>query len=427
MKILSTILVVLLIILVLLGAGLQVFLTKGLTTTLNDTVFPAVEKTVGLSISTEHASVNLLKGSANLEGLTVRNLKGYEEPLLFVADHCAVKIELASLLKRNLIVIKEIEASGTRLFIERNKEKSINVQELSEALKPVESAKQPAKEQPAAQTPERSPIPIHIRRLIVDATVIYTDSGHDRTLPLNLRLSASDLFTVPAGNQPDSLVVLRGSLAHDEAAFSTDLNAIVEPITDPAKPSFTATGSILDIDADLLNEVLSKNDMKSGPFSIKPSIQCKSGQLEGSVLNLTLTDLEIYGAQLGDTTLPLKLAGTLQNPRIDIAAAINVLVSEQAVTIGRAIGLKELGIRSDASGGDALLQGLTNSVEEIAESPELQKLIKQVAPGKTTTSNPPLKKTLSNVLFEQLEKNVNEVEKSDADALKGLFNTLLGD
>ena len=70
-------------------------------------------------------------------------------------------------------------------------------------------------------------------------------------------------------------------------------------------------------------------------------------------------------------------------------------------------------------------------MSEIAESPALQELIQQIAPGaqstNTTTTNPPISKTLSDVLFEQLEKNVKEVETNDTDSLKGLINSLFGD
>ncbi len=431
MKTLRIIFLVLLVIVALLGFGLQTFLNKGLTAALNQTVFPAVQSMYGLELSIENASVNLLKGSAELQGFAVRNLKGYEEPTLLTFDQCRLDIEMMSLLKRDPIIIKLAEAKGATLTIERNKEKKYNVKELADALKPVESAKDPSKpkpeSEPAPAKEKAKSIPVHIRRIAMDATVIYADSKRDRKFPLNLRLTGSDLFTVPAEGQSDSLLVLRGSLADDENAFTTDLNAIVEPLVNPAKPSFNATGSVLDIDAEFLKELLDKNDMESGSFSIKPSITCEKGRLKGSYIDLILTDLKIYGAEIGDTTLPMQLGGTLKKPTVDLTAALQALFSEQSVNILKTIGLKELGISSTDTPSDMIAGGLTNSVKEIAESPELQQLIQQVLDPDATSTNPPLSKTLSDVLFEQLEKNVKEVETNDADDLKGMINSLFGD
>ena len=437
MKTLSIILTVLLVIVALLGVGLQIFLTKGLTTALNQGVFPAVKGMYGLDMSITNASVNLLKGSAVLEGFSVSNLKDYEEPELMTFDECVLELDMMSLIKRDPIIIKRAEASGASLFVERNKEKNYNVKELADALKPVESAEKPSTTkqptpQPAAEKAE--PIPVHFRQIAIDAHVIYSDTGRNRKIPLNLRLTARNLFTVPEEGQSESFIVLRGSAADDENSFVTDLNAIIEPLTNTEKPTFTATGSILDIDAEFLSDFLEDNDMESGPFSVKPSITCQEGTLDGSLVKLILNDLKIYGAEIGETTLPLPINGTLKDPTVDLTGALQALFSKQSgkiiKTLGREQLQKELGIDGSTSTNGLLMQGLTNSVKEIGESQELQNLIGQVVPGDgsdvTAKSNrPALKKALGDVLFEQLEKNVDEVDKNGANELKGLFNNLL--
>jgi len=432
MKTLSIIVSVLLVILVLLGVGLQMFLTKGLTGTLNQGVFPAVQKMYGLEMSITNASVNILKGNAQLQGFQIKNLKNYWEPNLLTFDDCVLELDMLSLLKRDPIVIKRAEVTGAVLTIERNEERKFNVKELFDALKPVESAEEPSAETgPAAE--KTDPVPIHIRRLKVDTTLLYVDSRRDRRYPLDLTLSASDLFSVPDAGQEPSLVVLRGSLKQDENSFVTDLNAIVEPLTDPASPSFNATGSILNIDAEFLHELLEKNNMGSGPFTVEPSITCDRGALEGSRIDLVLKDLMVYDAKIGTTTLPLQLEGTIQKPRINLTAALQAVFSSQSTDIIRALGKErlkeELGIDSGAEPNEMLIQGLTNSVEEIADSPELQNLIRDVTGSQSTnaaaTNRPTIKESLGNVLFEQLEKNVDEVQKEDSETLKGLFNNLL--
>jgi hypothetical protein len=452
MKTLGIILAVLLVIIGLALVGLQMFLTKGLTTTLNQGVFPAVKGMYGLEMSITNASVNLFKGDALLEGFTVRNLAGYEEPALLTFDTCRLELDLMSLIKRNPVIIDLAEAQGATLVIERNKEKKFNVKELADALKPAESTETPATQkqvtqkqadtaEPAPTTPpaepvKAPPVPVHIRRLAIDSTVKYVDSGRDKTYSLNLRLTGSDLFTVPAEDQPDSLLVLRGSLAHKEDSFVTDLNAILKPLTDPQNPTFNATGSILDIDADFLGDLLRKNKMESSTFSVKPSITCEKGMLTGSRIDLVLNELKMYGTDIGDTTLKLPLNGTLRRPSLDITGAIQSLFSEQGLNIGKTLGLRELGkqlgIGTNTTANGMVMEGLTNNVKEIAESPALQNLIQQIVPGTQSTNaavtNQSLGEAVGNVLSEQLGKNVKELEGNEAvkNTLKNLGTSLFG-
>lgn len=450
MKILGIFLTVLLVIVALLGAGLQIFLTRGLTAALNKNIFPAVKTMYGLEMSITNASVNLFNGTAELDGFTVRNLKGYEEPFLLTFDKCLLEVEMMSLFKRAPVVVKLAEAEGATLVIERNREKRFNVKELADALKPVESREPPvasAPQQPSsapqpapsAEPVKTKPVPVHIRRIAVDALVRYTDSGRNTSHDLKLRLTGSDLFTVPAEGQPSSLLVLRGSLAHEKDSFTTDLNAILEPLTDPQNPSFNATGSIIGISADLLGDLLKKNDMESSSFSVQPSITCTKGSLKGSRIDLTLNKLKIYGTDIGDTTLRLPLNGTLQKPFLDITGAIQSLFSEQGLKIGKTIGLRELkkelgkqlGVDTNGTPQEMLASGLTNNVKEISESPALQELIQQVVPGtqiNSAVTNKPLGETVGNALVEQLGKNIKELEGNEAvkDTLKSLGNSLFG-
>ncbi|MEI8207202.1 MAG: hypothetical protein WCG03_10025 [Kiritimatiellales bacterium] len=435
MKTLGIILAVLLVIVALLGVGLQMFLTKGLTTALNQGVFPAVKSMYGLEMCITNASVNLFKGTAELGGFAVRNLKGYEEPDLLTFDKCLLEVEMLSLLKRDPVVIKLAEAKGAVLVVERNKAQLFNVKELADALKPVESKKAPSSvPQPAPSAePKAKPVPVQIRRIAVDALVKYTDSGRSKTYDLNLRLTGSDLFTVPAEGQPNSLLVLRGSLSHDKNSFVTDINAILEPLTHPQSPSFNATGSILDIDAGFLGDLLKKNKMQSSSFSVKPSITCIKGKLEGSRIDLILNNLKIYGTEIGDTAIKLPLNGTLQQPTLDLTGALQSLFSEQGVKIGKAVGMRELrkqlGVDANATSREMIVGGLSNNVKDVAESPALQQLIQQVVPGEqsanTTVTNPPLGEVVGNALFEQLDKNVkgNDAVK---DSLKSLGTSLFG-
>lgn len=398
MKKSGIILLVILLIALLLGAGLQIFLTKGLATVLNQHVFPAVKERYGLEMSVTNVAVNLFRGSADLDGLVVRNLKGYEEPELLTLDRCRFDLEMRSLFKRDPIVIRLAEATGARLVVERNKEKNINVKQLFDALKREtgeEKPQEPQESEPAKKP--MKPIPIHLRRFAVDTTVTYVDSGRSNYYALNLRLTGSDIFTIPAEGQSDSLLVLRGSVMDDKNSFVTDLNAMVSPLTDPKNASFRLSGSILDIDASFLDDLLKKNKLESRSFSVKPSVISKQGVLDGSQIELVLHDLILYGKPVGDTPVKLPIKGTLQNPSMDLTGALQSLFSDQAVKIGKSIGLKELRKQ---------LSGKTDAA----------------------TTNETLGEVAGEALSEKLGGNVKELENNEAvkDSLKNLGTKLLG-
>ena len=395
MKIFHIVLIVLLVMLGLLGFGLQRFLTEGLTASLNNTVFPAIQSETGLDVSVESAAINLLTGGIEVDGLSIRNLPGYEKPVLLSAESIRLNFELRSFLKRDPIVLRSAKAQGVVLNIERNPAGKINVRELVSTFQTLEkpgvqtvaelTEDLPVEEKiPLAAVGATGQFPVHIRRLILEGTVRYADASLEREYPLDLRLSATDLFTVPAAGQPDSLLVLRGALADDPAAFETDLNAIVKPLTDPANPSFNTSGTIRRIDVALIQKLLNKNDMKCSAFSIDPSITCKQGRLPGSRVDVVLNDFELYNTALGDTSLKLPLNGTLKQPLFDYTLALQSLFSSQSINIIQTLAKKELQTHS------------TNATPD---------------------------QTLGDLLSEQLDKNM---KKDDADALKGLLNNLLG-
>ncbi len=406
MKIHHIILLILLVLVVLAGVGVQTFLSQGLTSALNQTVFPEVRSRYGLDLTIETATVQLLKGRAEVTGLTLRNLKDYEKPMLLTAETLFLQIEWRSLFTRDPIVIKRAEALGVILNIERNAKQNINLKELidkiqsaepldEQALKEMAKDLAPEERIPVVAAGAASQFPIRIRRMVVEGTALYADAALKHEYPLALRLSASDLFTVPAEDQSDSLIVLRGSHADDPESFIIDLNAIVEPLVDLNAPSFNASGSILNIHTDLLGDLLAKNDLESDAFSIKPSIASRKGFIKGSQVDLILRNLKYRGVALGETSLNLPLGGTLQEPTVDLTAALQSLFEKSSLNFLKALGMREVP-SSPASG--------TNTT----------------ATPSTTT------KTLGDVLVEQLGKHAKEVEQNKdlKDSLKTLSDSL---
>ncbi len=462
MKKLISFLVVFALIIALLGAGLQWFLTRGLTDALNKTVLPAVQARTGLEIGVTNAVIRLLDGSAVVEGLTVRNLPDYDQPHLFTADRCTVQLSLFSLLLRDPVVVPLVRAEGAVLTIEKNRQRRTNIRDLSEQLKqeraaaaePVDDLPEPIPvpdpsaepappepddpehtEAPAAPSAPESapagtdesgarPLPVQIRHVKIDGLVRYVDSHRKRTYRIDLRLEGENLFSIPSAEQPDTLLKLTGSLEQNRNAFRTDLSLILEPPVHPEQPDFTATGHILDMDIELIDTLLEKNEMAARSFSIKPSVRCRAGRLDGSHLDLILTDMVMYRREIGDTALQLPLRGTLQHPAIDLTGAIRSLFSRQALEIGRAAAVKELGkdLGTNAPSGKDLAGALTNRVKEVADTPALRELLDRAA-GSSSPTGRPVKEAVGDALLEQLEKNVKEIEGNGAvrETLKGLF------
>lgn len=447
------ILIGLAVILVVLGAGLQWFLTRGLTDALNNRILPVVQARTGLDIGVTNAVIRLRDGSAVIEGLAVRNLPDYKEPHLLTADRATVRVNLFSLLLRNPIVVSRVHVEGVELTIEKNRQRHINLRELSERLQPdpetdsepvadlpepipvpdpsaepaapqPEPTNRPATDPADEPTPASRPLPVQIRHLELDGVVRYIDSHQGRSYTMELQSRGENLFSVPAAGQPDTLLTLTGSMKKNKNTFRTDLSLILEPPVDPESLDFTATGHILDMDIELIEKLLEKNNMAGSSFSVKPSIRCTGGRLDGSNLDLILNDLVMYRRDIGDTALRMPLRGTLQHPSLDLTGAFQSLFSRQALNIGRAIAAKELGseLGTNAPSGSDLAGALTNRVKEVADTPALRELLDRAAGNSTPTSRP-AREAAGDALFEQLEKNVKEIEGNEAvrETLKGLF------
>lgn len=413
-KILIIVFVALIILLVIAGFGLQLFLTRGLPVTLNNVVFPAIRAEYGLDMRISDASVNLIRGTVSLNNLNVRNLDGYEKPFVLVLDECVLDVEMRSLLRRNPIIVREVRATGAELTVERNRQGEINLQELAKRLELIDPDRDPDAPVPTPappRPPEEDPVPpppIHLRRIELHTLLTYVDAALDRPYTLELTLSGTDLFTVPDPQQPDTRFSLRGALVDDRASFVTDLNLLLSPLVDPDNPTFTADGSILDIRADLLGDLLQRNQMDSPSFSIRPSITCREGNLLGSTIQLVLNDLSLYGTAIGDTRIALPVRGTIHQPSIDLTGALQSLFNEQAAAIGRAIGQRHLQKEIQKRTGD---------------SDVINAVIQQLLPGRDTDKDVKEKPPEADEAEQDQEKEVPTPEEELKEGLRQLDPT----
>jgi len=442
MKVLIKTLLVLAVIAVLLVAGAQLFLSRGLTGALNNAVFPAVKSIYGLELSIEKASVNLFAGKADLGGFSVRNLKGFEAPQLFGFRTCLLDINMLSLIKHDPVIVTRTEISGARLIVERNDKKQINVQMLAEGIKPIESADQDPDSPEPAEEQTIPMLPLWIQGAILDLEIEYFDSGEQDHYTFALRGTGRNVFiAMPNAEQPNSTFTLRGSLADDENAFATDLKAELAPIIDPGNPTFRIIGRILDIDSAFINRLLARNKIQSETFTLNPNITCRNGNLHGSRIELILENAKIYDTSVDQIKLPLMLGGHWRSPRItNFEKTLSAAFSAQGAKIARAVALEKLkeetGLDADANVSELITKQLSESFEEVSENPALQRLIQKTASDflksqddkslsegleKLLTGRQKAGTTNKNTLNDSLFNQTND------DTLRGLSETLLGE
>ena len=407
----SIILIILVLVLILLGFGAQIFATRALNNVLNKRVIPEIKEQYGLDVSFKSAEVNLLKRRADLSGILVRNPIGFQNPTLLSIHHGRVAINLKSLIQRNPIIIDMIQLNGVEMDIERNKDRQVNVRDFSEIAAvqaPTENQTSPVAEQPTgtrefhrSAKKEAQPISLHFRRIEAEGAVIYTDRILRKKYQMNLELSAKNIFTAPEAGQLSTLITLRGGAADDPSRFATDLSVFMSPLTNLERPTFNATGSVENMDPALIEELLSKNDLNSGSFSVRPSIACKHGQLDGSSIGVALNDVEYNGTPIGSPILSIPVKGSLwalSLQSIDLTGALQSLLSDNAGSILKAVLQKNSKPKSrklqdikptdkntpadtpkeEKKTGDLLVDKLGSKVKEIDESEETKQLLREL-------------------------------------------------
>jgi hypothetical protein len=86
--------------------------------------------------------IELRKGSGSIQGLTVGNPKGFSEPNVFSLGEISTTIDVKSLAEQPY-VIDTITVHKPEVFVEVNKDKQINLNELKQNLQPQKPAKAP--------------------------------------------------------------------------------------------------------------------------------------------------------------------------------------------------------------------------------------------------------------------------------------------
>jgi hypothetical protein len=230
-------------------------------------------------------------------------------------------------------------------------------------------------------------------------------------------------------------------LGDDRTSFITDLKIRLAPLTDPAVPSFDLMGKVMEIDPRIMEEAYSRLGIRSAPFALDPVLHCREGRFEDSAVALNLRDIELEDklsdrlggmASIGSLRFVVQVEGTLQEPVVDVQAALLAAIGGNTRSLldaflkgaaGKEAGLSE----SPESLSDAAVEVLGVHVEEIGESEALKQALKDLTDGVPTASNAP-SPISSDVLVEILGEQVEEIGESEEikDELKNLGKWLFG-
>ena len=136
--------------------GLHLFLQYGLTKTLRDVVLPQLKAETGIDAQVGRLSLNVAKANIHLKEIEVKNPEGFLLENLASIKQIDVEVDLASLFKKKLILVRHIQVKQALLNVVRNKQGEINIYKLQESLpqRPLDSQPVPGMPESGGPTPE---------------------------------------------------------------------------------------------------------------------------------------------------------------------------------------------------------------------------------------------------------------------------------
>ena len=353
------ILAVLLLALLAAGIGLQAYLKHGLTGAIRKYAAPAVQEKAGVTLEVRRAGVNLLSGSALLEGVEVGNPKGFAEPTLFKMGACNLDVGLAALVRGKIAQVQNLTVKDAVITVVRNADDEKNVQKLMQAFEEKPGArggggkKKTGGEEPAEAEPAAGPLPrLQLASVDIRTRLDYVDhklgqmrnaltdegKGGPFNLALDVNIRMKDIATFGDTNQMNGSVTLKANLASDAAKCVVSMYGKVAPIIDPNRLTFDLDGTIKDVELSLFKAYLEGSDVEDGRVSGELKLVCRDGVFDPAKSSLTVTIeklklSEAWRRQFGGVSpeklkMPVSIGGTLQAPAIDFKEAMKKALSD---------------------------------------------------------------------------------------------------
>ena len=434
--------------------GFHLVMLYGLTSAMRKVVLPGIKEQTGIEARVGRLSINVAGGMLYLDHVEVLNPEGFLLENLASVDRIEVEVDIPSLFKQKLIHVKRVEVGNAVVNVIRNQDGEFNIRKLQEGIPEPPPPQQPPSEpgqpmpeqvpepgQPAIAEPE--PLPEMLFDVILcKAKLRYVDFKLNQLdIALDLKVIGQGLSTQIDPNTPWGSVDVIGSLGNDKNSFKTDLDLRLAPVTDPNVLSFDLDGQIMEIDQRMLQSAYNRLGIRTSPFGIEPTFQCRENRFENSQLAIGLREIELedkLADRLGgmgsieSLQFVVPLEGTLQDPVVDVAGALVGAIGGNTRSILDAwlkgAAAKEAGLEQPPeSMADAAVEVLAEQVEEIGESETVKKVLKDLADGEPSATNAP-PPVSSDTIVDILGEHVDEIGEDEAlkEGLKDLGRKLFG-
>ena len=177
---------------------LHVFLLFGLTKTMRDVVLPQIQEQTGIDVRVGGLSLHIPNGQLILKEVEVRNPTGFIKENAASVERVNVELDIPSLLKQKLILIKDIRVDDALVTVVRNKDGEINVVKLQEGLpkpKPVQEDGSTEGSDPS-ELPGEDPVSVDIPELLIEQLRIHAVLRY-----VDLQLDELDIATGPGAGR----------------------------------------------------------------------------------------------------------------------------------------------------------------------------------------------------------------------------------
>lgn len=329
----------LVILLILLVLGIQLFLQYGLTASLKKYVLPAAKEKFQVDMAVDRLGVNLLGGSFAARGVRVSDPPGFVDPEILSLRKLSVKIGIPALLRGGGTEIQKAVVKDAVLTIVRNQAGALNIEPfLAASTSPAATAVAPsASLEPPTQATTTTAVPeIMIKLMDLKTLVNFIDyrlTAEPFRLGLDLHARLRNIANYGDGNQLSGHIDLQGILMINSQQCAFDLHGQIAPLIDPQHPSFNLSGSIQEVDLMAFKDLLQPHGIASGSVYGTAELRCQHGVFDPnkSILRLTLKQLQLTEQkmeQLPPMQLPtavniiVPIKGTLDQPEIDFSGML---------------------------------------------------------------------------------------------------------
>lgn len=436
MKILFRILLILVLLLILGVFGLNWFLEKGLTPAIQKAL-PTVEEKLGAPVEVGSASVSIFAGSMAVENVAIGNPEGFDEPDLFTLARSVQDIALWPLITKQELRIQEVTIKESNLTVVRNKDGVLNIETiLANLQKDAPPPEEKPTEEPAPEEPqpgEKGPLPpINLEHLLVTSLLTYVQekqSGDPFNLGLNLKVTGENIGTIGEPTDRGTLSI-RGNLAGNQDLFVISVDGKIAPVTDPLTPTFEIEGKVDSVELQMFEVFQKQFKLKGGMMGLDMVLHAKDGVFdpEQSIVRVLINQPDLgsgigipAGFQPSSLAFPVKVSGTLQEPKINFMQGLQEGIQNALMGTGAGAQLQKQ-VDDAKKQAEAAAEEVKKQAEEASAKArqEAEKSIEALKEGKTPDLGGALDSLGGSKGDSSTEKSGEKEESGIGNLLRGL-------